>query len=107
MSWQGIEGHDAVVEQFRRALTRGRLASTFLFVGPPGVGKRAFARQLAKTLLCSESPPERMSPCGRCPSCQQVAARTHPDLFEIAKPEDRSFIPIKLLIGEDESRMKE
>lgn len=107
MSWQGIEGHDAVVEQFRRALTRGRLASTFLFVGPPGVGKRAFARQLAKTLLCSESPPERMAPCGRCPSCQQVDARTHPDLFEIAKPEDRSFIPIKLLIGEDESRMKE
>ncbi len=34
MSWQGIEGHDEIVEQFRTRLKLGRLASTFLFVGP-------------------------------------------------------------------------
>ena len=67
MSWQGIEGHDDVVERFRRALARGRLASTFLFVGPPGIGKRAFAEKLAQALLVSgQSPAESLAPCGRC-----------------------------------------
>jgi DNA polymerase-3 subunit delta' len=107
MSWQGIQGHDSVVAQFRRSLSRGRLASTFLFVGPPGVGKRAFALKLAQTLLCSESPPQQMQPCGRCPSCVQVAAGTHPDLFVIGKPKERADIPVALLIGEANKRMQE
>ena len=43
MAWGTLRGHDAQVERFRRALARERLASTFLFVGPPGIGKRSFA----------------------------------------------------------------
>ena len=52
--WQGIIGHDDVVERFRRTLTAGRLASTYLFVGPPGIGKRRFALELAHALLCTD-----------------------------------------------------
>ena len=52
MSWQGIEGHDNVVEKLRRAVVRNRLASSFLFCGPAGVGKRTFALRLAQALLC-------------------------------------------------------
>ena len=85
MSWQGIEGHDAVVEQFRRALERGRLASTFLFVGPPGIGKRTFALKLAQTLLCQRRDQVAMNPCGDCANCVQVLAGTHPDLLEVRK----------------------
>ncbi len=48
-----------------------------------------------------------MEPCGHCPACQQVAARTHPDLELVAKPEDRSFIPVELFIGDREHRMRE
>jgi DNA polymerase-3 subunit delta' len=107
MSWQGIHGQDEAVEQFRRSLERGRLASTFLFLGPPGVGKRTFALKLAQTLLCSESPPQRMAPCGRCPSCVQVQAGTHPDLFRISKPPDKADLPVALLIGEGKRRMEE
>jgi hypothetical protein len=29
--WQNLRGHDAIVEQFRRTLAAGRLASTYLF----------------------------------------------------------------------------
>ena len=56
MSWHGIEGHDAIVAHFRRALERGRLASSFLFVGPEGVGKRRFALKLAQALFCPARP---------------------------------------------------
>lgn len=107
MSWLGIAGHDAVVEQFRRALERGRLASTFLFVGPSGIGKRTFALGLAQTLLCLERPAAAMNPCGVCPSCSQVLAGTHPDLMQIARPAGRSEIPIRLLIGEGDRRLHE
>lgn len=105
--WQGIEGHDDVVEQFRRSLARGRLASTYLFVGPPGVGKRAFAQKFAQALLCLTQPPERLEPCGKCASCVQVAAGTHPDLIVVAKPAEKSEIPVQLLIGSGERRMHE
>jgi len=107
MTWQGIEGHDPLVDQFRQALRRGRLASTFLFIGPAGIGKRTFALKLAQALLCEVSREEDLDPCGHCPACQQVAAQTHPDLELVSKPEDRSFIPVELFIGDREHRMRE
>jgi DNA polymerase III subunit delta' len=107
MSWHGIFGHDDVVEQFRRALARGRLASSFLFAGPAGIGKRTFALKLAQAMLCHAHPETALDPCGECPSCSQVSAGTHPDLDVVAKPDDKSFIPLELLIGEREHRRRE
>ena len=107
MTWRGIRGHDVIVERFRRSLTEGRLASSFLFVGPPGVGKRMFADHLAGVLLCQASPPEQMEPCGQCSDCQMVSAGSHPDLDVISKPVGKSAIPLELLIGDKEHRMQE
>ncbi len=105
--WHSVLGHDDVVEQFRRALTRHRLASSFLFAGPVGVGKRTFALKLGQAMLCQARPEEAMDPCETCPSCAQVAAGTHPDLQVVRKPDDKSFIPLELLIGEREHRRRE
>jgi len=107
MTWHGVEGHDDVVEQFRRALQRRRLASSFLFAGPEGIGKRTFALTLARALLCRNRPEEMLDPCGECPACAQVLAGTHPDLEQVAKPKDRAFIPLELLIGDKEHRGRE
>ena len=106
MAWHGIYGHDDVVERFRLALGRGRLASSFLFVGLEGIGKRSFALKLAQALLCRTRPEQAMDPCGECPACVQVAAATHPDLELVAKPKDKSFLPLELLIGDKEHRMR-
>ncbi|MGA2062373.1 MAG: DNA polymerase III subunit delta' [Thermoguttaceae bacterium] len=105
--WHGIIGHDKVVEQFRRALGRGRLASSFLFAGPPGIGKRSFAIKFAQALLCENNPEEALDPCEHCPACVQVIAGTHPDFQLVSKPEDKSFIPLELLIGDKEHRRRE
>jgi DNA polymerase III subunit delta' len=107
MSWGEIQGHDQVVEQFRRAIARNRLASTFLFIGPPGVGKRTFALRLAKAFLCESPKTDVLEPCGHCPACTQVDAQTHPDLEIISKPKDKSEIPIRLFIGEGDNRMRD
>ncbi|MGI5831269.1 MAG: ATP-binding protein [Thermoguttaceae bacterium] len=147
MSWQGIEGHDRIAEMFSRAFTRGRLEGSFLFTGPEGIGKRSFAFQLAKTILCLS--PRGFAPCGECESCRlfdlrfvpikeevitsekvakareraaqkvkekkkkQAAAENdpfhveipnHPDFYYIAKPADRTQLPLELLIGPKEDR---
>jgi DNA polymerase-3 subunit delta' len=107
VTWQGILGHDDVVERFRRALARDRLASSFLFVGPEGIGKRTFALKLAQTLLCRTRPEAAMDPCGHCPACLQVLAGSHPDLEVVSKPADKSFLPLELLIGDKDHRLRE
>lgn len=104
MSWQGIHGHERVVEQFRRCLQRGRLGSTFLFVGPSGVGKRTFALKLAQSLLCERHSEEALDSCGQCPGCVQVESRTHPDLEVIGLPKNKKFIPIDTFIGDKQHR---
>jgi DNA polymerase-3 subunit delta' len=107
MTWLGIQGHDRVVAQFRRALAHGRLASSFLFVGPPGIGKFSFALRLAQAMLCETTPPDELTACQACPACQQVAARAHPDLEIVERPPDKSDIPLELLIGDRQHRMRE
>ena len=106
MAWQGLEGHDAVVERFVRADAQGRLAGTYLFIGPPGVGKGCFALALARALVC-EAPRPGLVPCGGCASCIQAAAGTHPDIDVVRKPEDRASIPLEAFIGDQQHRMRE
>jgi len=114
--WQKIQGHDTIVERFRRAFERGRLAGSFLFTGPPGVGKRRFAFALAMGLLCKKQ--DNLNPCGLCDSCKLFGGKEatdfdfesgdfdspHPDLYYIAKPPDKSFLPMELLVGDKEHR---
>lgn len=100
-------GHQRQRQWFRNAIRTNRLASTFLFVGPEGIGKRTFALHLAKALLCERRPAAEFDPCLQCPACLQVAAGSHPDVLQVRKPTDKSFIPIELLVGPREARMRE
>ena len=68
MSWQRVKGHEAIARAFEHVVRRGRLAHAYLFVGPAGVGKRLFANQLARALLCEQRPPS----CGLAPAAPHV-----------------------------------
>jgi DNA polymerase III subunit delta' len=94
MSWDRVRGHDAAIQSFRTAFALGRLGQAYLFVGPEGVGKRLFARELAKSLLCERSPAP-LTACDRCPACAQVEAGTHPDVFALRTPKDKHELPIE------------
>ncbi|MDR2171836.1 MAG: DNA polymerase III subunit [Planctomycetaceae bacterium] len=117
MSWHEIQGHDSIFERFRAAHLRGRLSGSFLFIGDSGIGKKRFAFAIAKGLLCQGDGGRQLEPCNTCESCQQFryntqlnqqsAVATHPDLFYISKPVDKSFIPLELLIGSKERRGEE
>lgn len=93
MSWDRIRGQDAARDTFFSAVERGRLGQAYLLVGPDGVGKRLFARELAKALLC-ERPPAPLTACDRCPGCVQVEASSHPDLLFLRTPEGKHELPV-------------
>jgi DNA polymerase-3 subunit delta' len=114
--WQKIQGHDTIIERFRRAYERGRLAGTYLFVGPPGIGKRRFAFALAMGLLCKKQ--ENLNHCGVCESCKLFGGigctdldfeneeflSPHPDLTYVCKPPGRDILPLELFIGDEKNR---
>jgi DNA polymerase-3 subunit delta' len=98
MSWQRVQGHDVHIEEFARAVKRGRLAHAYLFTGPSGIGKRLFAVELAKTLLCEAPPSERgFDACDHCPACIQIDAGTHPDFAYARRPDEAHEFPIELM----------
>jgi DNA polymerase-3 subunit delta' len=94
MSWDRIRGHDAARQMLQTAMERGRLGQAYFLVGPEGIGKSLFARQLSKALLC-ERPRGLLIACERCPSCHQVEAETHPDLLRLSTPEDKHELPVE------------
>ena len=106
MDWNTYLGHHLQRQWFRNAIIHNRLASTFLMVGPEGIGKRTFARLIAKTMLCTSSDPSAFSPCGYCEACVQIDASTHPDLLEVARRPDKTGLIMEQLVGEGEMRMR-
>lgn len=97
MSWERIRGHDEQVRAFERVIRGGRLAHAYLFTGPAGVGKRLFAEELAKALLCEGRRAGRLEACDQCEACALFASGTHPDYFRAGKPEDALELPIEIV----------
>jgi DNA polymerase III subunit delta' len=60
------------------ALTRDRLASAYLFVGPPGVGKNLTAMEFVKALNCEGGDGNS---CDECAPCRLIESGEFPDLY--------------------------
>src|SRR5512147_2994004 len=76
-----VVGQQAVTRTLRNALSSGRLAQSFVFAGPRGVGKTTTARILARALNCEKGPTSE--PCGVCDACVEIAEGRDMDVLEI------------------------
>src|SRR5947207_13650603 len=76
-----VIGQQAVTRTLRNALGSGRLAQSFVFAGPRGVGKTTTARILARALNCMSGP--TADPCGTCEACVEIAEGSDMDVLEI------------------------
>jgi DNA polymerase-3 subunit delta' len=97
VSWATVYGHDEQKRAFARIVKRGRLAHAYLFVGPSGIGKFRFARELAKALLCEGRSESTFDACDSCTACTHFAAGSHPDSMSVARPDDGLDIPIETI----------
>lgn len=64
-----VVGQEALTRTLRNAIQSGKLAHSYLFCGPRGVGKTTCARIFAKTINCGRKTPEGEA-CGECESCR-------------------------------------
>jgi DNA polymerase-3 subunit delta' len=67
-----VLGHENIINHLIEAKQQGRLPSTFLFVGPAGVGKKLVARGLLQALVC-EKPTVEGFACSFCGPCLRAA----------------------------------
>jgi DNA polymerase-3 subunit delta' len=97
VSWKRVCGHDAQIQGFARVVRNGRLAHAYLFAGTPGIGKKLFALELAKALLCENPPSDRFEACDQCSGCLLVDADNHPDLHLVGRPDESLEVPIEAI----------
>ncbi len=78
-----LVGHRQTLQPLLDARARGRLASTLLFVGPSGVGKKLAAQALAQALVCERTNDKNPEACGECGSCLRMAKGQSESLLQI------------------------
>lgn len=82
----------APVERLLALDAAGRLPHAFVLGGPQGTGKRSFADELARGLMCTG---EGSRPCGACRECELNSAGSHPDALVLTFLEDKRSIGIE------------
>src|SRR3989338_2505803 len=90
-----IIGQEPIAVTLKNAISKQRVAQSFLFTGSRGVGKTSTARILAKALNCEQGP--TTTPCNQCGSCEEITKGTSLDVLEIDGASNRGIDEIRNL----------
>ena len=80
--FEKIIGNNNVKDYLEKSFENNKLSHSYLFLGIDGIGKRLFAEELAKNILCLEN-----GKCGdKCKSCIEFISNNNPD-FKLLEPD--------------------
>lgn len=84
-TFEDMVGQESISKTLQNALKTGRIGHAYLFYGPRGCGKTTTARILAKALNCTGNGQGKPTaePCGKCPSCLEIAQSADMDVMEL------------------------
>ena len=88
-----IVGQEHVAKTLSNAINSGRIAHSYIFTGPRGVGKTTTARILAKAVNCEKGPTAH--PCNECPSCVAITKGNSMDVLEIDGASNRGIDEVR------------
>ena len=96
-TFSSVVGQTALTATLKNAINTGKLANTYLFCGPRGVGKTTCARIFAKTINCTNRTPNGEA-CGECESCRSFnnELRSY-NVFELDAASNNSVDDIRTL----------
>ncbi|MGD9808053.1 MAG: ATP-binding protein [Deferribacterales bacterium] len=75
-----IVGHKKEIDIFKNIIDGGKLHHAYIFSGREGSGKKLFAKELARSVICADG--TYMQPC-QCRHCRVLTGSEHPDIHMI------------------------
>ncbi len=94
MAFSDLTGQKNIKSRLASAVGE-RSSGTFMFTGPIGSGRHAFAEEFAKALMCSEPGPD--GACGKCDCCKYFGAGTTPDIMRVYKPSETKNVKVSFI----------
>lgn len=89
MNFSNIVGNENVKDLLNNSIKTKSLVHSYMFIGPDGIGKKLFAKELSKIILCDND----IVACENCSSCIKFNSGNHPD-FMLIDSEDGKNIKI-------------
>ncbi len=97
LTFDSVVGQKALTTTLKNAISSGKLANTYLFCGPRGVGKTTCARIFAKTINCTNRGADGEA-CGKCESCRSFNEELRSyNVFELDAASNNSVDDIRNL----------
>ena len=94
-TFDDVLGQEPITTTLKNAISKSRIAQSFLFTGSRGVGKTSTARIFAKAINCEKGPSE--TPCNKCSICDEITQGTSLDVLEIDGASNRGIDEIRNL----------
>ncbi|OGY94260.1 MAG: hypothetical protein A2406_02055 [Candidatus Komeilibacteria bacterium RIFOXYC1_FULL_37_11] len=80
-----IYGHKNQLKFLQETVSQHKLANTYLFYGPAGLGKKTIVDYFIKSIFCLDN---KIKPCGQCDNCRMISKGIFLDIHKVGDRED-------------------